>query len=330
MRGLPPYDVNDWGVKGKGTMIMREGYTGTLKRYATYPTLAVHVHLYRGWMWKKIRSYLQHMGDYPYDLYVTIPREEESIATEVCKFREGACVWILEENRGYDIAPFLDFLRRIKLKRYDLVMKLHTKDPRGEGFTCINQRMVSRHWWVRLLFEGVLGSEQVFMRNMERFKNMSALGMVGSHYLISSDVVNSTEVEAKVRCIMKRLGCPDYQRILFVPGTMFIARTDLLQPIAEHYETSDFEVSNGQVKDGTLAHAMERVFGVFVDCQGYKIEGYDRKVSYELTWRFSVLKRFIFRKKITHRGYLLIKICKLPVVHLRMNMLEAHRKGYIS
>ena len=307
----------------RSTMIMGGRHPETLEKYAKYPTLAIHVHLYRGWMWEKIRTYLQHMGDYPYDLYVTIPRGEDSVAAEVCKFRGNAYVWHLEENRGYDIASFLDFLRKIGSSKYDLVMKLHTKNPQEEGLTSINHRMVSRHWWVRLLFEGVLGSEQIFMRSMERFKNMPDLGMVASHYLISSDVEHSTEMKVKIRRIMQRLGYPNYRRILFVPGTMFIARTGLLQPIAQQYKTSDFELSNEQVKDGTLAHAIERVFGVFVDCQGYKIEGYDRNVLYELAWRASVLKRVIFRKKITRRGYLLVKICKLPVVHLKVNKLES-------
>jgi hypothetical protein len=91
-----------------------------------------------------------------------------------------------------------------------------------------------------------------------------------------------------------------------------------LQGIKDNYTINNFAVTDDKVKDGTLAHALERVFGCLVMAQGYQIKGYDRNECFEYRSRMLSLQRFILQKKITRNNYMLVKIFKLPVYHRKV------------
>ena len=97
----------------------------------------------------------------------------------------------------------------------------------------------------------------------------------------------------------------------FVAGTMFFVRAKLLRPFLK-YKIEDFAISDKSIHDNTLAHVLERLFGLAVTAQGYKIQGVKYK-SYAWLFFIAKLKRFLFQKKITRQGKLIIKICKIPV-----------------
>ena len=57
----------------------------------------------------------------------------------------------------------------------------------------------------------------------------------------------------------------------FVSGSMFWVRLAALRPLLDaHLGESEFESEAGQV-DGTLAHAVERIFGLCVEAAGFHI-----------------------------------------------------------
>ena len=99
---------------------------------------------------------------------------------------------------------------------------------------------------------------------------------------------------------------------------MFFVRSKILQKVKENYTINDFDITDNQVKDGTLAHALERVFGCLVVAQGYQIQGYDRNRSFEYQSIAKLLQRFIFQKKITKKNYLQVKILKFPIYHRKI------------
>ncbi|MBQ8630416.1 MAG: hypothetical protein IJ479_01700 [Alphaproteobacteria bacterium] len=280
-------------------------------------TMAVHLHLYYFEMWETVQDYLKNIGDYPYHLYVTITRDNLELVERIKDFHPDTVVWLVE-NRGYDIGPFVYFLHHIDLSQYDLVLKIHTKNNRPGIMTVLNNRLVSRENWFRLLFEGVLGSEKVFFKNINAFKSNPMLGMVGSKYLITSDPKSSLKVSSVVKKLMLRLGYRPPQKITFVAGSMFMIRSSLLQKIKDNYVLADFSPTDGTIKDGTLAHVLERVFGCLTIAEGYEVKGFDRNRHFEFYERLQYLRRLIWHRKITRHNNLLVKVCKIPVYHRKL------------
>lgn len=273
--------------------------------------LAVHLHIYYAEMWPKMRAYLTNMGDYPYDLYVTLVGEHPELERELERFRPGVIHWRVE-NRGYDVGPFTDFLNRVDLAQYDLILKLHTKNDTATTLTWVNFRCVTRKWWSRMLLDALLGSRKRFADNIRIFERESDVGMVGSAHLTTSRSFHKQHVKELLHACMDKLGYRNW-RFRFVAGTMFMVRSSIMQPLKCAYEPGDFEVSRGDVSDGTLAHALERVFGCITLAQGYRLRGVGWSLRFELASVWHAIWQFVYKKKITTSRRLIIKICKIPV-----------------
>lgn len=280
-------------------------------------SLAVHLHLYYAEMWPDIKHYLQNIGDYPYDLFVTIVQENEELIADIRNFNKSAKIWVVE-NRGYDVGPFVYFLHQIDLTKYDLVLKIHTKTPQGGGLTNLGGYFLNRRNWSNLLLQGLLGSKNLFYKNIRAFKSDRKLGMVGSKYCITSQAHNFLLVKKQLSDIVYKLGMEMPKKPTFIAGTMFMVRSALLQIIKDNLCFEDFEPTNGKIKDGTLAHVIERLFGVITLAQGYTIKGFDKNRHFEMFHILSWLRYQVYCKKITKRGFLLIKICKIPVWHKKI------------
>ncbi len=78
------------------------------------------------------------------------------------------------------------------------------------------------------------------------------------------------------------------------------------------YSLKDFDVTNGKIKDETLAHVVERLFGAIVEAGGYEVVGVKHD-NYSLWFWWMAVKRFLFQKKVTKSGKLMVKICRIPV-----------------
>ena len=277
-------------------------------------SLAVHLHLYYLEMWPEIKRLLANMGDYPYDLYVTMVAENSQIAEDIRAFHQNSTIWVVE-NRGYDIGPFIDFLHHIDLNQYDLIMKLHTKNKNNGIETYIGNYVFDRSIWVYCLTNALLGSSRIFKKNIQAFTNLPKLGVIGSKYLIASKLPDTDGVQSGALTLIKQLGFAKTANLKFIAGTMFMCRSKLLQKIKENYKISDFDITDGHVKNGTLAHMMERVLGYVVTAQGYEIKGFDK--NYILFLR--KVRRFIWQNKLTKNNFRLIKICKIPVFHRKVS-----------
>ena len=278
--------------------------------------LAVHLHLHYISMWPEMKSYLANIKDYPYDLFVTLTVENTEIEKDIKSFKSDAKIWIVE-NRGYDIGPFIDFLHHIDLNKYDLVMKLHTKNKFNGVDTHINNYVFSRKLWFKVLTRSLIGSSKIFMKNIKEFQKYPELGMVGSKYLIASDTETSSTVSSQVGIILNELGLSS-KYIKFVAGTMFICRSNILDPLKKYYTIVDFPPTNGKIKDGTLAHAIERVMGCLATAQGYKIKGFDKSLPHSYRLNLQPIARFIYQHKITKTKHEQIKVFKLPIYHRKL------------
>lgn len=280
------------------------------------PKIAVHLHLYYCSQWEEIRAYLANIADYPYHLFVTLVEDNPALIQQIKAFHPQTSVYVLE-NRGYDVGPFVYVLHQINLDDYDLIFKIHTKGKTGCD-TLLNHRYVNRKYWSDLLFAALISSKNLFLKNLDAFAQQPDLGMIGSKYLITSSPKNSKEVRDRVIEILKDWGFSAPQNITFVAGTMFIIRANLLKKIKENFAFSDFTPTDGTVRDGTLAHVLERLFGCLVIAEGYKINGYDRNFEFENYGRLMAVKHFLFQRKITRSNHLLIKVLKLPIYHRKL------------
>jgi rhamnosyltransferase len=201
------------------------------------------------------------------------------------------------------------------LDDYDLILKIHTKNDKDGVDTLINKWYVKRKLWFELLIDALIGNKKIFMKNLHAFEKDKTLGMVGSKYCITSNIKNFNLVEEGIHQVMKHLGLNNYMPIKFVAGTMFMVRSSIMKSIKGVYTIEDFMPTNGAVKDGTLAHIMERVFGCMVTAAGYKIKGFDKSRSFETYSLSKKICRFFYQKKVTKSNYLQVKILKIPVYH---------------
>jgi len=199
----------------------------------------------------------------PYDLYITLPEgiDEEAVRRIAGRFPKAQL--FLAENRGRDVLPFLQVLRLIGTERYPYICKLHTKRTGGSALGEV---------WRKLLYFDLIGSDESVKKILEIFERDPDVCMVtGKNAILDSrryDYGNTAKIDA----LVKKCGLLFGDHYDFAGGTMFWARTKLLEPLLRLFEAGelDFEEEAGQ-KDHTIAHAIERFFGILCKAAGKKI-----------------------------------------------------------
>ena len=160
-------------------------------------------------------------------------------------------------NRGWDIAPFLlGFEDRIP--NYSLIVRLHSK---RSGFLPEETGAA----WRAMLYSSLAGSAGRVNAIMQAFADDPQLGMVcppqAPHYEGSVDCgANLSQMQKILRAhdILLQPGTP----IDFPMGSMFWCRPEVLYPwLNGRFSYDDFApTSGGGARDGSLAHALERLF----------------------------------------------------------------------
>lgn len=270
--------------------------------------IAVHFHLYYLEQLNEILHRLSYLDGCEYDLFVTMSELNPPAQEKILKFNPKATIW-QTPNLGYDIGPFIDFLHKISLNNYDYILKIHTKRVSGD-YCLFKHKRFSIKTWRDMLLDGVLCSPQAVRDNLRIMAENPTVGMIGNDYILTGEKASLLPLPT-LAVEMAKIVLPLPEDLHFVAGTMFLVRTKLLKPFLK-YQITDFIVSSKSVHDNTLAHILERLFGLAVTAQGYKIQGVKYK-SYELQIFTNTLKRFFFQKKTTRKGKLIIKICKIPV-----------------
>jgi Rhamnan synthesis protein F len=174
-------------------------------------------------------------------------------------FRIIAC-----ENRGRDIAPFLQVLSMIRDDGHQVVLKLHTKRSmhRPDGAA-----------WAGSLIEALTTPERLKqgLKVLTDDPDIGFLGPVG-HVLELKRFMGPNR--RLVHDLVRRLGLSVRQieeQGYFVAGSMYLARVSALHPLmALNLQQDAFEDECGQL-DGTLAHAIERVTAISGWVAGMKL-----------------------------------------------------------
>lgn len=217
---------------------------------------AVIAHVYYLDLWGEILA-----------LRATLPLGSPIIVTvpscRAVRFREmvgdDSSIEIIERpNRGRDIAPFLFALQSGALDRFDVVLKIHTKKSPH-----LRQGDLRR----RVYFTALAGSRSATARVLAQFSDPK-VGLVGpgAYFRTAPDywMANKRQVEELATKIEARVG------LGFFEGSMFWVRPAALSSLKVlNIDLDAFEPETGQL-DGTLHHAIERIFALAVSRAGYE------------------------------------------------------------
>lgn len=219
---------------------------------------AVVVHIHYIELWEDIKSRLKYLEPLGFDLFVTTSKKE---AIERVLMDYPMASVELFDNRGRDILPFINLLDRLSAYGYSAVCKLHTKHSiyRSDG----------DHIRTDLL-RSLVGDENTIRGIVRRFDSNATLGMVvPERYLMAHNDLNMTYNRTTVSTACDVLGI-DFHYDAFPAGSMFWFRPQALADLSQ-FTSSDFDIEHGLV-DGTLAHAIERVFCLLAKKSGYTVE----------------------------------------------------------
>ncbi len=281
----------------------------------TNKRILVHLHLYYLNQLDEILNRLQNLQGLNFDLYVTMVNKSPAAEQKIKQFKPDTHI-LQVANQGYDIGPFIEVLHSLNLDNYDYVLKIHTKGTAAENYTRINGKRLNNKLWNRLLFDALLFSEEQVHNNLRQLANAD-IGMLSSAYLITDDKKLYEQFLPQINEILQAESLPQVDTFSFVAGTMFWAKASLFKPL-QKYRLADFPVTDGKIKEGTLAHCFERLFGAVAQAQGLKLYGVkSSKVGF--TFALNEFKRFLFYKKHTQSGKLLVKICKIPIWTQKIN-----------
>jgi lipopolysaccharide biosynthesis protein len=196
-------------------------------------------------------------------LFVTTTAEHHEVLRRILDGSKRAYTLRTVDNRGRDVLPFLSLLPQARDEGFGILIKVHTKKSahRKDG---------SR--WRTDILDSLLRPDFVG-RALDAFARDPKLGMIGpeGHYVPMSTYYGANEERILSIGAKLHLSEPEILAQGFFAGTMFLARTSALAPLAAlGFTPEDFEPEAGQ-KDGTLAHALERGMALCVRASGYRL-----------------------------------------------------------
>ena len=221
--------------------------------------IAVFLHAFHLDLLPEVRAYLEHIP-FPADLFVSTDTEpkREAVTAAFADWPTGRVTVAATPNRGRDIAPKLYGFGAAH-DDYEYVLHLHTKQSPHDD------RLAG---WRGYLYETLLGSPEVVRGVFAAFAACPTLGLLAPQHVDELRPwirwgLNHRPAEA----LALRMGFPLPMEapLDFPSGSMFWARTAALRPLLDlGLGFYDFPAEAGQT-DGTLAHAIERLY--FLVCE---------------------------------------------------------------
>lgn len=200
--------------------------------------------------------------DHPMQLYLTT--DSDGKADTLARSFPGAQIAVIP-NRGRDIYAKL-WAHPGAHDNHDVVLHLHGKRSRHTA------KLDS---WMAHILSCIAPNSAGCNRILSLFDSTPTLGIVAPkifkpvlpacHWGLNHSIAEGLAPALALN------GLPGEDRLRFPAGSMFWARTDALRPLLDlNLSPGDFPPEVGQL-DGTLAHAIERLFGVVCEAQGYDL-----------------------------------------------------------
>lgn len=226
----------------------------------------VHLHLYYQDQLLYFLEKLKSINNCTWDLIVTVCEHNEETKQKILDFKPDAQI-IIVKNQGYDILPFLNVLKSINLDDYDFVLKLHTKGIRNDVIV-LNERPFYGSFWLYRLVDSLLFSEELFNLNLEILKTKE-YGMIADSFFFMK-LLNFPEDTYLLEDLKQKLNIKSNFNY-FLAGSMFFIKASILKRLTDYDFSTDLisESKTGAV--GTIFHAVERIFTILTDDEGYEI-----------------------------------------------------------
>lgn len=258
--------------------------------------ILVCIHIYYHNQVDYIIDKLKSLNGIDYDLFVTYTNENKETNEKFLNFNKNAKFKIVE-NKGYDIYPFLVLINEIDLEKYSSVLKLHTK----------NKDEFDSYSWRDDLYENLMGTKNIFKANL---KKIEKYGLVGSKKRITTMNERCPENVWLFEDVCKQIGI-EPKKVNFIAGTIFLARIEIIKRIKElNLLQLDFENKTMETgSNGTVAHVIERLFGVLCNDLGYKIYGSNKRKIFSKEWKNNILRKiFSIQNKNCKKFYTIFGI----------------------
>lgn len=219
--------------------------------------LGVFAHIYYTHLLPEMGDYLRHL---PHDAHLYVSTDTEQKATEIYDAFKPLGFDILEirvlPNKGWDIAPFMLGFADV-FEQYPLILRVHAKCSAQ-----IDERIASD--WRNMLFSSLMGSKDRVRRIQALFAQNTHLGMLcpppTAYYAANITFARNFKL---MRRLLEPFGVPIYSSMAidFPMGSMFWCRPEVLKPwLEQHLTFNDFVPTDVHSRDGSLAHALERLF----------------------------------------------------------------------
>jgi lipopolysaccharide biosynthesis protein len=216
--------------------------------------VAIVIHAFYEDVFVEILDYLKNITALPIKLYVTTTPENEDSVRQLLLSQPREYFLRIVENRGRDILPFLKIMPEVISAGHEFFVKVHTKKSlhRTDGDK-----------WREDLYNKLV-DDTVITDAVRSLRENPHIGILGpDNHLVEMSYFWGSNAERVIH-LASRMGVEHHTLVdlSFVAGSMFIARVDAMLPLLSlAMDDSHFECELGQV-DGTLAHAIERLFAV--------------------------------------------------------------------
>jgi lipopolysaccharide biosynthesis protein len=215
------------------------------------------IHIHYPEIWCEIDAYLQALPS-QFNLFISISEnaaESKKLKDKILSQYSGSQVKIVK-NKGRDILPFLLFTNEIISSGCKYLCKIHTKKSfhRTDG-----------HVWRKELFEKLLGSKKIIELIHNYFSNYMNIGIIGPEGHLLNTKNYWGENKPLVSKLIKKMNYEINDEYHFIAGSMFWIRVEVLKELLKlDLREDDFESEHDLmgIKDGTLSHAIERIFSI--------------------------------------------------------------------
>lgn len=228
------------------------------------PQICVHAHIYYIDLLDEIITELKKIP-YAFDVFISTDsyKKADMIMDAFQRNHKEFNVFIdVFENAGRDIAPFIEQMRYM-ITKYKFICHIHSKksiiDSYGKN-------------WRDYLFKSLFGSSENIAHIIKNLEFNKGLGIVfpksfkileeATHWSLNKNIAEKLLKKMNINMMLP------VNNIVFPVGNMFWARVDAILPLFTYIKMSDFPRERGQI-DGTVAHAIERLWVYIVEHNGY-------------------------------------------------------------